>query len=68
MSAPARSQDQQLTVKETAALLKLRPAYVYELVKQGALTAVRIPGERGYVRVPRESFDRFVKENMQKEA
>jgi excisionase family DNA binding protein len=67
-AAPAtNSQDGALlTIPDVCKRLKVTRAYAYELVKQGALPAVRIPGEKGYVRVPRESLNRFIKENLQK--
>ncbi len=37
-----------LTVKEAAALLRLRPACVARWIRQGRLPAYRVPGTRGY--------------------
>jgi excisionase family DNA binding protein len=61
-----RSQDELLKIPEVCKVLRVTPAYAYELVRQGALPSVKIPGEKGYVRVSRASLNRFVTENVQK--
>jgi excisionase family DNA binding protein len=48
-----------LTVREAADLMKLRPQYVYELVRQGRLPAVR---EGKYVRIPRKGLEEWTRE------
>jgi excisionase family DNA binding protein len=57
-----------LKIPEVCRVLGVTRAYAYELVRQGELRSVRIPGERGYVRVPKDALIAFVKENAQEEA
>jgi len=61
-----RDQAEWLTVKDVARELRLTRAYVYDLLRQGELRAMKVPGEKGYVRVPRDSVNAFIKENLQK--
>jgi excisionase family DNA binding protein len=61
-----RDQAEWLTVKDVARELRLTRAYAYELVRSGELPSVRIPGEKGYVRVPRDALTAFIKQNAQK--
>jgi excisionase family DNA binding protein len=71
LSAPTATNDHVktfLTVKDVARELKLTRPYVYELIRGGELQAMTVPGSKRYVRVPRESLDRFVRGNAQKEA
>ena len=55
-----------LTVKETAALLRLKERTILEYLRTGKLKGVNIgsegPGKRW--RVPREAIDQFIQERM----
>jgi excisionase family DNA binding protein len=65
-SATTTHQDEWLTVKDVARELRLARGYIYELLRQGELRAMKVPGEKGYLRVSRDSVNAFVKENLQK--
>jgi excisionase family DNA binding protein len=52
--------DALLTVPDVATLLKLKPAYVYELVRRGSLPAIH---SGKYVRVSRSALMAWLKQN-----
>ncbi len=45
------------SVKEVATLLKVGPPRVYELIDSGALKVIKL----GYIKVPAEELDKFIK-------
>ena len=49
-----------LTVSEVAKLLKVNRNFVYNLIKNGELEAVRI----GSIKVKREAINRYVNDNI----
>ena len=54
-----------LTVKEAAALLRVKERTMLEYLRSGIISGVKMGTERGRRwRVPRESIDRFVQERL----
>ncbi|MBO8129286.1 MAG: helix-turn-helix domain-containing protein [Peptococcaceae bacterium] len=53
---------QMYTVPEVARLLKVKKGYIYELIYQGKLRAIRLSERR--IRIPQEALHEFIeKEN-----
>jgi len=48
------------TVAEVAGLLRVRKSYVYELVAQGRLPAIRLSARR--IRIPHDALEEFVRQ------
>lgn len=48
------------TVHEVAKILRVRKSYVYELVAQGRLRALRLSERR--IRIPAEALEEFVRQ------
>ncbi|MBC7105399.1 MAG: helix-turn-helix domain-containing protein [Firmicutes bacterium] len=50
------------TVAEVARLLRVRKSYVYELVAQGRLCALRLSERR--IRIPQEALQEFLEQEL----
>ena len=55
--------DQLLTVAEASSLLAFKPAYLYELVRQGRFPAVR---QGKYIRICVADLQRWIQQNLNK--
>ena len=62
MKMPASKKEQYLTVQSVAERLSCTDHYVYALIRDGKLIAIKI-GERA-LRITESSFDRFVSANI----